>query len=109
MQKEHAEPGDRLRVALCRRVRCAGHVVVPAEIPAGTEDWNCLHLQSLAPGTSEGASLSADDGYKFVYDGMSTGRFYATIYIAGVPSKRVEFELGPTGETELVLEYEPAR
>jgi protocatechuate 3,4-dioxygenase beta subunit len=109
MEKDHGTPNDRLRVVLHRRVTCAGRVVVPAGLDSDTEEGSYLHLQSLAPGTSEGASISAADGYRFSFDGMSAGRFYATIYIAGVPSKRVEFELGPAGETELVLEYEPER
>ena len=93
-----------VEVALPRSVPCAGSVVIAAQ-GEGAEGWSYLHVRG-DKGSNSGTLIQAPN-YTFELDDLSEDHYRAWIYLNGSRGQVVEFDLGPDGDEELVLEFVP--
>ncbi|MEM6570338.1 MAG: carboxypeptidase-like regulatory domain-containing protein [Planctomycetota bacterium] len=96
-------PAPHARIELRPSAPCAGQVILPPGFPTdGTpylmvgekggrgNDWNRIDRNELT----------------FELNGMEPGVYTARVWMNGSRTESVEFELGPAGDTNLVLQFE---
>lgn len=95
-------PDERFKLELERSVPCAGRVeLVNHEWKPG--DWLFLQVSSES-GASGSASLG-DESLDFSIDGLEPGSYKARLWGSGIGGEETTFELGPGGDTGLVLRF----
>jgi len=104
-QQERAN--EPLVVELERSVPCAGRVILASAGAGATGQWSYLHVRNVTSGASSGTGIEAENDYSFTLEGLGPGKYQATIYLNGEQGAPVDFELGPTGASDLELEYQP--
>jgi len=91
---------------LSRAVPCAGRVVRETPTEDDQSGFGYLWVHDMGS-VSTGAMLEQPD-HTFRVEGLSPGKYKGQIYMRGEQSREVEFELGPDGDENLVLYFEPA-
>ena len=92
-----------IRVALTPSVPCAGQVVLPSGQTV-TDDWIGLMITEKGSNEQNWHSVNKED-LTFTINGMSPGSFSARLWTGGSQSSSVEFDLGPNGDSNLVLQF----
>ncbi|MEM6671388.1 MAG: carboxypeptidase-like regulatory domain-containing protein [Planctomycetota bacterium] len=91
-----------LRLELVRPVPCTGRVVLPQ--PQSTPGWAYLAV-SMADGGQEWTQIDTGD-MTFEIEGLAPGSYSVTLFTGGPGSRpSTTFELGPEGNSDLVLEF----
>lgn len=90
---------------LPRAVPCAGRVdAVPLDV--GPVQFSYLNVRHAEGVSSAGARLTPPE-YAFALEGLVPGRYTANLFLGGQRGEEVSFELGPGGDTDLVLTFTP--
>jgi hypothetical protein len=92
-------------LSLPRSVVCAGRVAVPA-YATGPRNFSYLWVRSEEGNHSSGTMISGPD-FEFDLEDLCAGTYRAHAYINGVEGEVIEFELGPDGDRNLILDYVP--
>lgn len=96
---------DPVELRLPASVPCLGHVRVLDATVSGEQGFSYLWVQREG-GNSSAARLQPPE-YAFALDNMSAGTYKAWIYVGSQQGVQQEFELGPEGNTNLVLDFVP--
>lgn len=105
-----------VRLELTRAVPCAGRVAVPPEYATPTRPGFILARIDGEKQTSLSEALGGlyppvarlyPPDFSFELDGLSEGRYRASIVIDKRSGREASFELGPYGDRNLILDFVP--
>ncbi|MAB78545.1 MAG: hypothetical protein CMJ89_04240 [Planctomycetes bacterium] len=91
-------------IQLAPSVPCIGHIAIDAQTVESSR-FAYIRVRSTDKVIAEGTVLQRPE-YTFEFDGLREGKYDAWIYIDGQRSK-TSFVLGPDGERNLVLDFQP--
>jgi len=95
-------PDERFTLELRRSVPCAGRIELVSH-EWKPDDWLFLQVSSET-GASGNASLG-DESLDFSIDGLEPGTYKARLWGSEIRGAETTFELGPAGDTGLVLRF----
>lgn len=92
-------------LCLPQSVPCAGRVdAAPSDV--GPLQFSYLQVRSAEGEFRSGARLQGPD-YAFSLEGLVPGQYTANFFLGGQSGQEVKFELGPAGDSDLVLAFTP--